>query len=168
MMRMTSIMTRVIGALFLTVSMAGAEQADARRCAEADAAAPIIQRREAFNVAIRDGALDAVADVLAEDVVLVAGSHSDLFLGREAQLAIWRSEFGEGDNRMIYVRTPECVQRSAVAPIALEDGHWLGQGQGETFAAGRYSAKWRRIEGEWRLEGELFMTDRCSGEACPD
>ena len=112
-----------------------------RRRAEADAAAPRIEPRESFNVAIRDADLPAIEAVLAPDVVLVTGTDSDLFQGREAQLAIWRSDFEKkADDRMVYVRTPECVERSDLAPIALEHGQWRGEGPAGTFAAGRYTA----------------------------
>jgi len=139
-----------------------------RRCAEADAAAPIVERRQAFNAAIRDADLAAIGAVLAPDVVLVTGTDSDLFQGREAQLAVWREDFEKkADDRMVYVRTPECVERSDVAPIALEHGHWRGEGLAGAFAAGRYTAKWRRQE-EWRIEAEVFMTTECGGAACPE
>lgn len=139
-----------------------------RRCAEAEAAAPIVERRQAFNAAIRDADLPAIEAVLAPDVVLVTGTDSDLFQGREAQLALWRSEFEEkAGDRMVYVRTPECVERSDLAPIALEHGRWRGEGPTGAFAAGRYTAKWRQ-EGEWRLEAEVFMTTECGGAGCPE
>lgn len=138
-----------------------------RRCAEAEAAAPIVEQRQAFNAAIRDADLAAIEAVLAPDVVLVTGTDSDLFQGREAQLAVWRSDFEKrADDRMVYVRTPECVERSDLAPIALEHGHWRGEGPAGTFAVGRYTAKWRR-EGEWRIEAEVFMTTACGGAGCP-
>jgi ketosteroid isomerase-like protein len=139
-----------------------------RRCAEAKAAAPIVERRQAFNAAIRDADLPAIEAVLAPDVVLVTGTDSDLFQGREAQLALWRSDFEKkAGDRMVYVRKPGCVERSDLAPIALEHGHWRGEGPAGTFAAGRYTAKWRR-DGEWRIEAEVFMTTGCGGAACPE
>lgn len=139
-----------------------------RRCAEGEAAAPIVETRQAFNAAIRDADLAAIEAVLAPDVVLVTGTDSDLFQGREAQLAVWRSDFEERANdRMVYVRTPECVERSDLVPIALEHGRWRGEGPAGAFAAGRYTAKWRR-EGTWRIEAELFMTTTCGGEGCPE
>lgn len=145
-----------------------ARAADERRCAEAGDAFPIVERREAFNVAIRDGDLSTIEAILTDDVVLVAGTHSDLFLDREAQLDIWRSEFEKGSDRLIYLRTPECVERSDIAPMALEYRHWRGAGPGDDFAAGRYTAKWREVDGAWRLEAEVFMTTSCGGGACPD
>ncbi len=157
--------------MFLALVSASAQPtpaADLRECADADAAAPIVERRQGFNAAIRDADLAAIEDVLTENVVLVAGTHSDLFLDRKAQLEIWRTSFEEGDDRLVYVRTPECVERSDLAPMALEHGHWRGEGIPGSFVAGRYTAKWRQVNGEWRIEAEVFMTTRCGGEACPE
>ncbi|NKI36364.1 nuclear transport factor 2 family protein [Wenzhouxiangella sp. XN79A] len=123
--------------------------------------------RAAFNDAIRDGDLAIVERVLVDDVVLVAGTHSDLFVGKDAQLDLWRREFSGSTDRLIYVRTPNCIRTSPVRPIALERGTWRGESPAGDFAAGSYSAKWRRIDGSWMLEAELFMTETCGGSACP-
>jgi ketosteroid isomerase-like protein len=148
-------MAALTGVALLACGPATAQEE--RRCAEAEAAAPIAERRQAFNTAIRDADLTAIEAVLAPDVVLVTGTDSDLFQGREAQLAVWRADFEKkADDRMVYVRTSKCVERSDLAPIALEHGHWRGEGPAGTFAAGRYTAKWR-LEGEWRIEAEVFM-----------
>lgn len=34
--------------------------------------------------------------------------------------------------------------------------------------AGSYSAKWRRDDGAWRLEAEIFSTESCGGTYCPE
>jgi hypothetical protein len=52
--------------------------------------------------------------------------------------------------------------------MTLEHGHWRGEGPADAFAAGRYTAKWRRTDGAWRIEAEIFMTEGCGGAACPD
>jgi hypothetical protein len=41
------------------------------------------------------------------------------------------------------------IEVSPVAPIALEQGDWQGHhaDSGVVYAAGRYSAKWREIDG---------------------
>jgi len=154
--------------LTLAGSGAWAAPTEGRECAAEEDAAPIIERRAAFNGAIRDGDIAFIETVLTDEVVLIAGTHSDLFQGRAAQLAIWRSDFAKGDSRLVYVRTPECIEFSAIGPMALEHGHWRGQGLGPDLAAGRYTAKWRRHDDGWRIEAEIFMTDECGGAACPE
>jgi hypothetical protein len=34
-------------------------------------------------------------------------------------------------------------------------------------SAGVYAAKWRRVDGAWLLEAELFATEACGGDFCP-
>jgi ketosteroid isomerase-like protein len=141
-------------------------------CAHGPDVDALLAQRQVFNEAIRTGSLAPIGDVLAPDVLLVTGTDSDQFIGRTAQLDIWRGDFSSPD-RMVYLRTPDCVQRSALLPIALEQGHWRGEpatasGGEQTFAAGRYSAKWRHDGKAWRLEAELFMTDACGGAMCPE
>jgi len=124
--------------------------------------AEISARRSAFNEAIAARHIEVIADLLAEDVVLVTGTDSVVFTGRDAQLATWRDDFGDG-RRAVYVRTPDCIRVFSVTPIALEYGHWRGEREvaRENFAIGRYTAKWRRIDGAWRLEAEVFAVRCC-------
>jgi len=136
-------------------------------CDRSATAAAIEAQRDAFNRAIRDADLAAIEAVLAEDVVLVTGTWSDLFPDRAAQLAIWSGEFDTAAERWTYERTPDCIRVSGITPMAMEDGQWRGNGPEGASAAGSYTAKWRRVDGEWRLEAELFMTETCTGTACP-
>jgi hypothetical protein len=67
------------------------------------------------------------------------------------------------------VRTTECVRVSEAFPVALESGRWRGErdANAANFAAGAYAAKWRRVDGTWLLEAELFSTEACGGDFCP-
>ncbi|MBU6268774.1 MAG: DUF4440 domain-containing protein [Sphingomonadales bacterium] len=113
-------------------------------------------RRAAFNRAIADGDAAAIAPLLAPDVVMVTGTDSAVISGRKAQVAVWKREFAAPD-RMVYVRTPDRVELSSVAPIAMEHGRWEGSGGGMT-AAGSYVAKWRDVGGAWAIEAEIYLT----------
>ncbi|MFK8042494.1 nuclear transport factor 2 family protein [Congregibacter sp.] len=121
--------------------------------------------RVAFNVAIHDDDLDAMAELFDEDIVLVTGSGSDLFVGRTQQLDLWRSEVGDA-NRLSYLRESTRVEVSPLYPIALEAGVWTGKASSGDEVGGEYSAKWRCEDARWMLEAELFMTTRCSGALC--
>ena len=126
------------------------------------------ERREAFNKAIADKDIDGVAGVLAEDVILVTGSDSDLYSGANTQIELWSKEF-ENPDRAIYVRTPACIRVSPILPIALEYGSWRGERivTKDDFAAGSYAAKWRKSGDQWLLESEIFATEDCGGSFCP-
>lgn len=157
--------TPVLGFLLIFVFPAIAQ--DCKPASGPDAAG-VSARRAAFNEAIAAKDIEVIADVLADNVILVTGTDSDVYTGRDAQLAIWREDFASR-RRAVYVRTPECISVFTVAPIALEYGRWRGERETarENFAAGRYAAKWRRIDGAWRLEAEVYATEACSGDFCP-
>jgi ketosteroid isomerase-like protein len=130
-------------------------------------------QRAAFNAAIAAKDLEAVAATTRESVVLVTGTASEVFTGREAQVSLWQKDF-ENPRRAVYVRTTDCVRVSEVFPVALESGHWRGEREGQAdkpdargFTAGTYAAKWRRIDGTWLLEAEIFATEACGGDFCP-
>lgn len=115
-------------------------------------------QRAAFNRALAEANIDAVATVLAKDVVLVTGSDSAVLSGRKAQLLAWRREFAAAD-RTIYNRLPAVVEVSPVEPIAFESGRWEGISRsGLALAHGTYAAKWRKAADEWVIEAEIFVT----------
>jgi ketosteroid isomerase-like protein len=125
-------------------------------------------QRHSFNQAIAGKDLQTIKSILDEDVLLVTGTDSDIYSGADAQLEIWSTDFASAD-RAVYVRTPLCIRVSPVAPVALEYGAWRGERVtgAENFATGSYAAKWRRVDGRWRLEGEIFATESCGGDFCP-
>jgi hypothetical protein len=114
-------------------------------------------RRAAFNRAIAEADLHAIEPILARDAVLVTGTDSAVIAGRRAQLFAWKREF-TAPARTLYTRTPETIICSAVEPIALELGQWLGTSDGQAIASGSYSAKWREIDGAWVIEAEIYLT----------
>lgn len=168
---------RRIGRQLLVAALlacAAAAQANApvddTACAGGPTADAVTAQRERFNAAIRNKDIDTIDEILADEVVLVTGTDSDVYTGRVRQLALWARDF-ESEERLIYVRTPSCIELSGDFGLALEHGRW--RGAPETDAApdrtadGRYTAKWRRTEGIWRLEAEVYMTDTCGRLICP-
>lgn len=118
----------------------------------------IRMRRAAFNRALAEANLDAIAPLLAQNAVLVAGTDSAVLSGRKAQLLAWKREFAAAD-RTIYTRLPERIEASTVAPIAVEHGKWQGTtASGASIASGTYSAKWRLIAAQWVIEAEIYIT----------
>lgn len=131
-------------------------------------AVAIREARDSFNRAIAQKDHEAIAGILAEDVILVTGTDSDLLSGRAVQVAVWREDFKD-DGRLVYVRSPDCVSLSPILPIALETGTWRGapQAGGDDYLGGSYVAKWRLAGGRWILEAEIFATMNCGGGLCP-
>ncbi len=115
--------------------------------------------RAAFNRALVEADLDAIAPLLAQNAILVTGTDSAIISGRKAQLMAWKREFA-APTRTIYTRTPETIIVSPVEPIALEHGHWQGVTAvtGHSLASGTYTAKWREIGTDWAIEAEIYFT----------
>ena len=134
----------------------------------AQAERQIRAQRGAFNRAIAIGDIKGIAAILADNVQLITGTDSMLFAGKAAQLAIWTQDLSDR-SRGIYVRTPDRIRVSSIRPMALETGHWRGvdTASAKDWAAGDYVAKWRRIDGAWRIESETYMTMSCGGTYCP-
>ena len=130
--------------------------------------AAIREKRAAFNAAIAKGDIKGIAAILADNVQLITGTDSALFAGKAAQLANWTEDLSDR-SRGIYVRTPDRIRVSSIRPMALETGHWRGvdTASAKDWAAGDYVAKWRRIDGAWRIESEAYMTMSCGGAYCP-
>jgi ketosteroid isomerase-like protein len=155
----------------LMTLMAGPAQGDPR-CSSVGKTAEVKAiklQRQAFNKAIADKDIDGVAGVLDDRVILITGTDSDLYTGAMAQIKLWSKDFAN-PNRAIYVRTSACIRVSPILPIALEYGSWRGQRVATSgdFAAGSYSAKWRKSKEGWLLESEIFATEECGGNFCPE
>jgi len=163
-MRLKQYLISAIATILVTAGANGTE-----RCADGGPARAIEAQRQSFNRAIEAGDLDTIAAVLAEDVVLITGTDSDVYSGRQAQVDLWRGDF-VSDERLVYVRTPECIQLSERFPIALERGRWRGERENGPPGAvqGAYSAKWRHDGEAWRIEVEVYMTQACHASICPE
>ena len=124
--------------------------------------------REAFNAAIAKGDLAAIGAVLADNAQIVTGAESLVFNGKSGELKLWTADL-HAPSRGIYVRTPDRITLSPVAPMAMENGHWRGVDtkSAKDWAAGLYFAKWRRFDGMWKVESETYMTTDCGGSYCP-
>jgi hypothetical protein len=161
-----------LAALQLIVTVLSLPVANAQTCKnpgdEAEAE-QVREQRTAFNTAIAQGDTTAMESLLHKDVVLITGTNSDVYLGREKQVMLWKEDFEEAE-RAIYVRTSLCIRVSPIAPIALESGAWRGVFNNDSgnFAAGSYAAKWRQVDGDWLLESEIFATESCAGDFCPE
>lgn len=150
-------------------SVVQADTPPAATCSDDAPTRAIQDRRSAFNAAIADKDAATIATVLTDDVLLITGTDSDLYSGREVQLELWQSDF-ESSERLIYVRMPDCIRISERFPIALEHGRWRGEPENDDpgIVQGSYSAKWRHDGTGWRVEAEFYMTEECSQSICPE
>ncbi|MBT1451351.1 DUF4440 domain-containing protein [Glaciecola sp. XM2] len=130
------------------------------KCDINEASAQVMEQRERFNDAIIQSDIDTIAAILNENVTLVTGTDSELFNGKQAQLAIWQSDFDSPEPPTIYIRTPHCVVVSKLGNMAMEYGDWKGKLNGNTLFSGSYNAKWRysALDQQWMLDAEIYMT----------
>lgn len=151
----------------LALILPGLATAQAAAPPAADEAA-IRAARASFNAAIAAGDLAGIGAALADNAQLVTGTDSNVLAGKAAQLAVWAEDLKD-TSRGIYVRTPARVTVSPLLPMALESGQWRGADSKSPadWASGDYAAKWRRIDGIWKLESETYMTTACGGAYCP-
>jgi ketosteroid isomerase-like protein len=128
----------------------------------------IRSQRARFNAAIAKGDLAGIGAVLADNAQIVTGADSLVFSGRAGELKLWSEDLA-APSRGIYVRTPQRIHLSPVAPMAMETGHWRGVDtkSAKDWSSGDYVAKWRRIGGKWLIESETYMTTACGGSYCP-
>lgn len=126
----------------------------------------IREARGRSNQAIAAHDLAAIARVWMEDVHVVSSTSAQT-AGREMnQQRMARQFTGRPDT--IYVRHPATIEVYAPWAVASERGEWTGrwtEPDGLVEIAGTYQAQWRKVEGQWLIQAELFVPTRCSGAA---
>ncbi|GMV03903.1 MAG: hypothetical protein AMXMBFR53_01850 [Gemmatimonadota bacterium] len=121
--------------------------------------------REASNAAIAAHDTAGIGATMAEDIHVVS-STGDRRSGRASYLRILADQFSARPD-LRYVRTPEDVRVFEAWGTAAEEGRWVGTWTGEdgpVRVGGTYFARWRREEGGWRVEAEIFVPGTCTGE----
>jgi hypothetical protein len=66
----------------------------------------------------------------------------------------------------IYVRTPATIEVFADWQVASERGEWVGrwsEPDGKLEISGTYLAQWRKINGQWLIQSELYVPTKCKG-----
>ena len=66
----------------------------------------------------------------------------------------------------IYVRTPSTIDVFSAWAVASERGEWVGrwsEPDGKVEIGGTYLAQWRKIDGRWLIQSELYVPTRCKG-----
>lgn len=114
----------------------------------------IRQARKTSNEAIVNRNVDGISKFWLDDFVIVRGS-GIVEVGKEANMAAWRKIFKETP-QTYFERTPSEVVVSKNNPnLAWENGTWKGF---NTYSkGGRYSAQWKKKDGEWKLQAELYV-----------
>lgn len=110
--------------------------------------------RQTSNEAIARQDIDGISKFWLDDYVVIRGS-GVIEQGKEANKTNWKKIFKEAP-KTIFERIPAEIMVSKNNPdIAWESGTWKGF---NTYSkGGRYSAQWKKKDGEWKLQAELFV-----------
>ena len=116
--------------------------------------------RRTSNDALLHRDLKAFGASLDTDFVMVDGSGA-FVPSRQAYLDAFAMDFAD-PKAVRYERIPDKVEISDAAPLASEQGHWIGQRpDGSKAYGGTYLAMWRKTASGWKLRSELFVLLNC-------
>lgn len=114
----------------------------------------IRKARQTSNEAIARQDVDGISKFWLDDYVVIRGS-GVIEAGKETNQANWKRIFQETP-KTNFERIPSEIIISKNDPdLAWESGSWRGY---NTYSkGGRYSAQWKKKDGEWKLQAELFV-----------
>ena len=124
--------------------------------------------RAQYNDAIASHDVSGIVSFLDEEYQITT-SLGQLSQGRDDDAAAWEQLFATRED-VVYVRSPESIEVSKDYPLAAEVGTWVGTwstADGQVRTGGRFSAMWRKVDGEWKVRSELFVALYCEGMRCP-
>ena len=153
----------MMAAFAVLVCVAGAYAARATRLQAGDEQL-IRQARERSNQAIAAHDLSGIARAWMEDIHIVT-STSLLTAGRELNQQRMGRQFKNRPDT-VYIRRPNVIDVYAPWAVASERGEWTGrwtEPDGLLEIGGTYQAQWRKIDGQWRVQAELYVPTRCTG-----
>ncbi len=120
--------------------------------------------RARSNAAIRAHDPAALAQLWMDDVHVVRSTGAQV-AGRERNQERMAQQFQTRPDT-IYVREPSAIDVSLPWSMAAERGEWTArwtEPDGIVDMAGTYMAQWRRIDGVWLIQAELYVPTRCVG-----
>ena len=124
----------------------------------------IRQARARSNAAIRAHDPGAMAQLWMDDVHVVRSTGAQV-AGRERNQQRMAHQFATRPDT-IYVRQPSAIEVYSPWAMASERGDWTAtwtEPDGIVDMAGTYMAQWRRIDGVWLIQAELYVPTRCAG-----
>ena len=124
----------------------------------------IRDQRALSNAAIAAHDLPGIARVWAQDLHVVSSTSAQT-AGRAANQQRMARQF-ESRPDTVYVRTPATIDVYAAWDVASERGEWTGrwtEPDGKVEIGGTYLAQWRKVDGRWVIQAELFVPTYCRG-----
>jgi ketosteroid isomerase-like protein len=118
--------------------------------------AAIKASRDSSNAAIARHDIEGLSKNWLPDFQLTRGSGS-VATGKENIINDWKELF-KTNKTLVYVRTPTAIEVGDNGIMAWETGTW--EAKNSYSKGGKYSAMWRKINGVWKLQAELFVSLR--------
>ncbi len=114
----------------------------------------IRKSRKSSNEAIEKRDVEGIIKFWLDDYLVIRGS-GVIEQGKEANKINWLKTFKETP-KTYFERIPSEIIISKNNPdLAWESGIWKGF---NTYSkGGRYSAQWKKKDGEWKIQAELFV-----------
>jgi ketosteroid isomerase-like protein len=119
-----------------------------------DDIATIKASRAASNAAIARHDIDGISKYWLPDFVQTIGRGSSL-TGKDTIMGSWKQLF-RTNPVVLYIRKPIQIIIGDNGVMAWETGTW--EAKNSYSKGGNYSAMWRKIDGEWKLQAELFVS----------
>lgn len=132
----------------------------------ANAVALITEARARSNIAIAAHDTAGIAREWMPDVHVVSSTGTQNG-GVEANLRSMQAAFTRRPDTK-WVRTPQTITVNEAWHVASEEGRWVGtwtEPDGPLRITGTYLAQWRRVDGRWRIQAEVFVPLQCEGGA---
>ena len=120
--------------------------------------------RARSNAAIAAHDLAGIARPWAIDVHVVSSTSAQT-AGSQANQQRMARQF-ETRPDTIYIRTPATIDVYSPWNVASERGTWVGrwtEPDGKLEIGGTYLAQWRKVNGQWLIQAELYVPTHCRG-----
>jgi ketosteroid isomerase-like protein len=122
----------------------------------------VAKARQASNEAIARQDVEGISSFWLDDYVVIRGS-GVIERGKEANETNWKRVFREAPQTYFERIPSEIIVSKNDSDLAWETGEWKGL---NTYSkGGRYSAQWKKKDGQWKLQAELFVASRSVQEA---
>jgi len=124
----------------------------------------IRESRATSNAAIAKHDLSGIARFWMDDIHITTSTSAQAS-GRAPNQQRMSQQF-ERRPDTTYLRTPSAVDVFADWAVASERGEWIGrwtEPDGKVEIGGTYLAQWRKIDGRWLIQSELYVPTRCKG-----
>lgn len=119
---------------------------------KATAIQDIKQRRESSNQAIANQDTAGIAQYWMEDIIVISGEGGQ-YIGKKELQRVFKEMFVS--DPPVFVRNPLEVIIGDSGILAWETGTWFYLT--DSFR-GNYSAMWRKLNGSWFIQSELFVS----------